>query len=188
MSKETEIKLSVTVKDGPKTEPQTTKLPKEYCGTNVRKAINEELVISESNCSEDHAIMFNLAENESLAFVTIHADRYVYKDACGNEQPGIWYFAEDCEDMPFEFLDGPHVYVSRWLQTLDFEKLQFKVCDEMLSCLSDADKKKGIVINVTYGVGVFNTKACPDCSGCGTPSSKAGAKAKNQRRELEMSV
>lgn len=184
MSKETDIAISVTVKDGPKTQPQATKLPKDYCATNVIKAINEEVVISGDDCNKDHWVDLAVGDTpqgevaRELVFVAVHADRYKYKDACGKEQPGIRYAVSPeilkAEPMKAEFLDGPHVYVSRRLQPLtEVKKLYFQVCKELLSCVAEPDKKK-VVINVTYGVGTPNGIDCPPCDPC--PAQKGVGK------------
>ena len=178
MSKETEIVISVKLKDGPKTLPENTKLPKDYCALNINKAISEELEITSSNCTPEAGVDVKPNGSGELVFVTIHADRYKYKDSCGIELPGIRYatcptqLGSNEENAEVEYLDGPHVYVSRRIQNLDFEKLYFKVCDEMFDCIKEPDKKK-IVINVTYGVGVPNGKECLPCTPCPKPADAA---------------
>lgn len=196
MSKETEINLSVTVKDGPKTQAQSLKLPKVYCPAEVRQAINDELVLTgDCAASMKGKIKFRIEPpdtsnpcgdddttpaNEAITFVTIHADKYTFKDSCGNDKPGIWYYKskKDCG----EYLDGPHVYISRRLQTIDFNCLHFVVCKEMFECIADVEKKK-IVINVTYGIGLDQECCATECKPCGSavptpvPSPAATASA-----------
>lgn len=159
MSKETEITLSVTVKDGPKTQPQKTTLPKKYCPADVYKAANEEVEIDKKKPKKCVELPELDEDKHVLSFVTIHADRYLYKDHCGAELPGIWYYQEGCDTVG-EYLDGPHVYIHRPLQKLAFTKLHFVICKDMLDCIKD-DK---VVINVTYGVG--HKKDCKHEAGC----------------------
>ncbi len=182
MSKETDISISVTVKDGPKTQAQSLKLPKDYCPANVRQAINEELVLTnECEKSTKGMIKFRIAPppknpcddgdtpapNEKITFVAIHADKYTFKDSCGKEKPGIWYHKDACDVNCGEYLDGPHVYISRRLQTIDFEHLYFMVCPEMFECIPDKEKQR-VVINVTYGIGLDQNCAVNTCTPCGS--------------------
>ena len=179
MSKETDISISVTVKEGPKTQPQSLKLPKEYCPANVRQAISEELVLCEA--SMNGQVQFRImpvAPNpctegdepqgeENVTFVAIHADKYTFKDSCGNDKPGIWYYKHADDGNCGEYLDGPHVYISRRLQPIDFRHLHFRVCKEMFECIPDKEKKR-VVVNVTYGIGLDQSCSTTPCEPCGS--------------------
>ncbi|EMI17344.1 hypothetical protein RMSM_05737 [Rhodopirellula maiorica SM1] len=186
MSKEADISISVTVKDGPKMQPQSTKLPKDYCGFDICKAINEEVILTPENCEcwvalsitsqapqqqqQQKPVQQPSTPGRELAFVAIHADHYKYKDSCGKEFPGIIYAKTKAElANKFEYLDGPHVYVSRKLQPLDAKHIWFRACKELFACITNPEMKK-VVINVTYGVGEPNSKTCPDCETCDAPA------------------
>ena len=186
MSKETDISISVNVKDGPKMQAQTLKLPKEYCEANVRQAINEELVLTAdcekskkgevhfrivkappSPCESDGSANSTPEKHENITFVAIHADKYTFKDSCGNDKPGIWYYKHGDGGDCGEYLDGPHVYISRRLQPIDFKHLHFMACNEMFECIPDKEKKR-VVINVTYGIGLDQSCSVTACKPCGS--------------------
>ena len=143
MSKETDIAISVAVKDGPKMQPEKTKLPKGCGGINLTKAINEELVIDCDNPKPSYKVSLT-QDGLKLIFVAIHADRYKYKDACGVEQPGILYAVDSTKlkNGESEYLDGPHVYISRPLHPFAAAELHFSVCEAFFSCVTNRDKKK----------------------------------------------
>jgi len=187
MSKETDIAISVTVKDGPKTQPQATKLPKD-CGVNLKKAINEELVIDCDKPKAEYKIVLPYGTTEKLLFVAIHADRYKYKDTCGKEQSGIIYADTAAKlvrpSKEFEYLDGPHVYVWRRLQPLTLKELYFGVCKELFSCVTERDKKK-VVINVTFGVGELNEEECPECNVCKSPDQGKAPLPQHQQHQQQ---
>lgn len=162
MCEDADITISVQLPNGPKTQQQQTKLPKDKHPFCIEETSSKKLVFDTDD--PDYAdpakkylekgITFNIPDGRKLLFVAIQADRTTYKHVCGKDMNGILYLPAAAADGMCEVLDKAHVYIGRRLQELTWTGLKFRICKEMLNCSTEADKKR-VVITIAYGVGIY---------------------------------
>lgn len=188
MCEDADITISVQLPNGPKTQQQQTKLPKDEHPFCIVQTGSKKLVFEGKpggNCTQWGCVKFDgIGDPNHLLFFAIQATSTTYKDSCGKERNGIVYSAWDptgvskCEPTkceatptgPCDVLDKPHVYVARILQPLcSIKGLRFQVNGEMLNCSTEADKKK-VVISIAWGVGTFAQP--PECTHAGVVAAK----------------
>lgn len=183
MSYETELNIALKVTDGPAIAAQKTKSPKEYwnpeyyCSSMITEVQSKRVVIECPPKPLSNVIHFpdfsDMAKypeyfEKQLGFVAISADKMFFKDTCGRDQPGIFYWS-DTYPHAKEVLDGPHIYLNRQLQPLDMKTLTFDVCSEMFACIKEPDKKK-VTITVTFGI-ASKVETCGGCEPCSATSN-----------------
>lgn len=172
MSYETELNIALKVTDGPAITAQKTKSPKEcwspeyYCSSEITQVQSKRIVLDSDHKERpiDFPNFLTDAEyqGKKIGFVAISADKYTFKDNCGKDAPGIFYWSDTYATVK-EVLDGPHIYFNRHVQPLEMKKLTFKVCDQMFACIKEPEKKKA-TITVTFGIA--EVKDCGECKPC----------------------